>query len=389
MAKKHKTIALIVAGGRGERLNADLPKQYMQLGGKSILRHSIEAFLGNKAIDGVRVIIHPKDKELYKQATLGLKLLAPVIGGKTRQESVKNGLISLKNISPDYVLIHDAARPFINSNVIKNVISGLKNNKAVVPVIPVSDTVKKVKSGKILRTIERENLALAQTPQGFHYSDINKAHEKAAKNKKDFSDDAAVAEFSGITVKTVAGKKGNYKITDEEDMKRAKKELKYETRVGTGFDVHAFGLSSKNNLIMICGVPVKHERKLVGHSDADVGLHAIVDALLGAIGQGDIGLHFPPSDKKWKNADSAIFLKHAVKLVQEKGGIISNIDVTIICEEPKLVSYKNKMQKRVAEIAGIEQGKVNIKATTTEGLGFTGRKEGIAAQVVVSVMMVI
>lgn len=383
MARKHKTTALIVAAGRGKRLGSSIPKQYLKLGKKSVLRHSIDTFLAHEDIENVLVVINPDDEKLYKEATKGLKLSKPVYGGKTRQESVCLGLEAIG--SPGNVLIHDAARPFVSGKIISDVIKNLANNDSVVPVIHARDTIKNVEEGKISGTADRKRFAFAQTPQGFHFKTILKAHNDA--KGKEFSDDALLVEQSGGKVSTVEGSIGNFKITTEEDFTMAKKIIagESETRIGMGFDVHKF--IDGGSGIIICGVPVPYSRRLEGHSDADVGLHAIADALLGAIGQGDIGLHFPPDDDKWKNADSAVFISHILELLKKKGGQIINIDATIICEEPKIGPYREAMKKNVAEIAKINESRVNIKATTTEGLGFLGRKEGIAAQSVVTVSM--
>ncbi len=382
MAQKIKVIALIVAAGTGERCGGELSKQYQPVAGVPMLRRSAEAFLRHSGVDAVRVVMHPEHGALYARAMAGLNLLPPAHGGASRQESVKRGLESLEELAPDLVLIHDAARPFVSAEVIDRVIAGLKDATAVLPCLPVADTLKRVGGGTVLETIPRAGLYAAQTPQGFRYPEILTLHRAA---KTSVTDDVALYEAAGIKVLAVAGEAGNFKITTEEDMARAESMIGYETRVGTGFDVHPFEDSGAG--VTLCGVKIPHRQKLKGHSDADVGLHALVDALLGAIGAGDIGQHFPPSDMKWKNADSGRFVEHTVGLVKAQGGRIINVDITIICEQPKIGAHREAMRNRVAELLEIAPERVNIKATTTEKLGFTGREEGIAAQAVASVRM--
>lgn len=383
-------IALIVAAGRGSRLSGELPKQYLPLAGKPILRRTIKTLSHHPSIDYVRVVIHPDDIELYKEAIEGVAILDPVFGGETRQDSVRLGLESLESLTPSKVLIHDAARPFASIHLISRVLDGLHHHKAAIPTLAIADTIKRVKNGKAVETVSRDGLYLAQTPQGFIYDDIARAHKNA--KALHFTDDAAICEHSDIPVAIVHGSAKNIKITTHNDLERAEQFVQksyehHETRIGTGFDVHRFKPPvSDNNTIMICGVAVLHNQSIEAHSDGDVGLHAIVDALLGTIGQGDIGTHFPPSDPKWKDVDSSAFLTHAGKLVEEAQGRIVNIDVTLICERPKVGAYREKMRKRIAEILDISITRVSVKATTTEKMGFTGRKEGIAAQAAVSVV---
>lgn len=380
MARKIKVIAIIVAAGRGERFGGEIPKQYSLLAGKPVLRHTVEAFLAHPGIDAVQVVIHQDHKDLYTKVTAGLKLLPPVVGGTTRQASVRAGLDALDAHAPELVLVHDAARPFASAQLIDRVLHALEHAPAVIPSIPLADTVKRVERHTVLETVERVGLESVQTPQGFHFAECLKLHRAAA--GKAATDDAGLYEAAGLKVATVQGEAGNFKITLDEDIKRAEQMMQHETRTGTGFDVHPF---EAGDGVMLCGVKVKHTHKLKGHSDADAGLHALVDALLGAIGAGDIGQHFPPSDPKWKNADSGKFVEHAVKLIEEKGGRVINADITIICESPKIGPHREAMQQRTAELLGIASDRVNIKATTTEQLGFTGRKEGIAAQAVANV----
>lgn len=395
---QYNTIALIVAAGSGERLSGDTPKQYLPLNGKPILRHSVGAFSNHPQIDAVRVVYNPEYQALYNNAVGDLHTLPPVAGGKTRQESVRLGLLSLAQHSPQKILIHDAARPLVDARIISDIINTLDTTNAVIPTLPIGDTIKNCENGKITNTIPREKLMLAQTPQGFDYKEILEAHktlnsEPSIANSKDnnlplFTDDASLFEHLNKEVKFIAGSQNNFKITTKSDLQRAENIMRNntETRVGMGFDAHKYcAPKHQPNYIMLCGVQVPHEFSLEGHSDADVGLHAAVDAILGAIAAGDIGTHFPPSDNKWKGAYSSIFLAHAAKLAGEYGAQIVNIDLTIICERPKLLPHRDKMCETIAKILGIEKSRVSVKATTTEGMGFTGRKEGIAAQAIVSV----
>lgn len=393
MAKKSKIIALITTSGRGSRFSLEgLPKQYLNIAGIPILRHSILAFLNHPQIDDVICVIHPDDIALYNQATLGLDLLNPVFGGDTRQKSVFNGLEALSEIHPDKVLIHDAVRPFVSKKIISGVVEKLETHQAVIPAVAVEDTIKKYLDGKIEWTLERQDLWRAQTPQGFAYEDIMNSH-RAFKDLH-FTDDAALNEYGGIPVAIIPGSQNNFKITTKEDYKRAKemasilnKKIKEEIRCGIGFDVHTFRkkLAKENKFIKICGVDIEFDKKIKAHSDGDVAVHAVIDALLGAVCEGDIGTHFPDSDTRWKNADSLLMLDYTNNLVKKKGGTIVNIDVTIICEKPRIAKYTKKMREKLAKTLRISDQRINIKATTTEKLGFLGREEGIAAQAITNV----
>jgi 2-C-methyl-D-erythritol 4-phosphate cytidylyltransferase/2-C-methyl-D-erythritol 2,4-cyclodiphosphate synthase len=382
--KPVNTIALIVAAGRGSRFGATAPKQYVDLAGKPVLRHSLDTFAWHPKVGGVRVVIHADDRALYDLATSGLSLLPPVTGGATRQESVRRGLESLNDLKPDHVLIHDAARPLIDAGLIDRMLAALDRAPGAIPALPVADTVKRAIGGQIAETLDRRNLWRAQTPQAFRYGDIMAAHNGAV--GRDLTDDAAVAEAAGLAVAVVEGTEENFKVTTEADLRRAQQMLSpaLDIRTGSGFDVHRFGPGDK---IMLCGIAVPHDYGLIGHSDADVGLHALTDAILGAIAAGDIGLHFPPSDPRWRGADSAQFLAHAGSLVAARGGRILSADMTIICERPKVGPHRAAMVARVATILGLDPARVSVKATTTEGLGFTGRGEGIAAQATASVAL--
>lgn len=385
--------AIIVAGGRGQRFGGEVPKQYAPLGHGTVLEASLRAFLEHPSIDGVRCVISQDDDDLYEQSISGLNhehLLPPVYGGKTRQQSVLGGLESLLEESPDKVLIHDAARPFVSGKIISDVIFKLEKSPGVIPTVGVVDTLKKAHKENIEKTISRENLFCAQTPQGFRFKEIITAHREIKndpKKQKAMTDDASILEQSGLNVAMVEGSEINFKITTQGDHARAQSYLagmvkRYETRVGFGYDVHRLG---EGRGVRLCGVDIKFDKSLLGHSDADVGLHAICDAVLGAIGEGDIGEHFPPTDNKFKDMNSEVFLKHATQLCKKAGARITNIDVTIICEAPKISPHRGLMRERVGNIVGLIPARVSIKATTTEGLGPMGRGEGIAAQAVASV----
>ena len=376
--------ALLVAAGRGTRLPGDVPKQYRAIGGEPVLRRAAQAFLCHPAIDGVRVVIHPDDRALYDRAAAGLDLLAPVAGGATRQESVRNGLESLAEMAPDAVMIHDAARPFVSADAIAAARAALDVAPGAIVAIPVVDSLKRA-SGGHLTAVDRKDLWRAQTPQAFRYADIVRAHRAAA--GLDLTDDAAVAEHAGLGLAIAPGSEDNFKITTEEDILRAERFVAArpaQPRTGMGFDVHGFG---PGDHVWLCGVKVPFGRGLVGHSDSDVGLHALTDAVLGALADGDIGAHFSDRDPRWKGARSEVFLKHAAELVRARGGRILHLDLTLICEQPKIRPHHAAMVARVAEIAGLEPTRVSIKATTTEKLGFTGRGEGIAGQAVATVLL--
>ena len=377
---------MLVAGGQGERVGGDIPKQYQSLCGESVLRRVVRLFADHPGIDAVRVVIRQADRALYDLATAGLQLLEPVAGGSTRQESALRGLESLTDLAPATVLIHDAARPLCHPGVITRVIAALGSARAAVPCVPVRDTLKRVASTEplVVRTIERAHLWQAQTPQGFHFEDILAAHRQWAGHA--LTDDAAVAEQASIAVTIVEGDEDNIKITTAADFSRSERWLNAggETRTGFGFDVHRFG---PGNHVILGGVAIPHNEGLVGNSDADVVLHALTDAVLGAIGAGDIGQHFPPSDPQWRGASSEIFLRRGIQLIAEARGRITNVDVTIICERPKIGPHHKAVVEQIARILAMEPARVNVKATTTEGLGFTGRHEGIAAQAIATVQI--
>ncbi len=391
--------ALIVAAGRGSRAATASapPKQFAELAGKAVLARSIEAFGRNEAISSIVVVIHPDDIGHYQaaldqiDAAVREKLMAACHGGETRQASVRRGLDTLAGSGVESVLIHDAARPFVTRNIIERVIAALAVAPGAIAAIPVADTLKRADARlRIAGTVERGGVWRAQTPQGFSFAAIRDAHARAAAaGRSDFTDDAAIAEWAGLEVALVPGEDRNVKLTTQQDIDMARTLLerttsrqRTETRSAGGFDVHKFAPGSS---VWLCGVEIPHDARLEGHSDADVGYHALTDALLGAIGAGDIGQHFPPSDVQWKDAPSRIFLSHAGALVAQRGGRIVNVDVTILAEAPRVGPHRAAMCAAIAECLGIAVARVSVKATTTEGLGFTGRREGIAAMATASV----
>lgn len=384
---------LIVAAGRGTRAGSSaVPKQYRQLAGKTVLARAIEAFAAHPQIRTIQVVIHPDDREPYNACTAGLDapMREPVSGGDMRQDSVRAGLHALATVAPDAVLIHDAARPLVETDVVGRVLDALKDHDGAIAALPVTDTLKRSGSdGSIAATVSREGLWRAQTPQGFRFDKILAAHDSAhAAGRSDFTDDAAIAEWAGLRVALVPGSARNLKLTDQEDFALAEcliaPSRQLESRTGTGFDVHRF---CEGDHVWLCGVRIAHDKALTGHSDADVGLHALTDAILGALADGDIGQHFPPSDPQWAGAASHIFLRDAARRVTERGGRIANVDVTLLCETPKVAPHREAMRSTIAKILQIAIDRVGVKATTTEGLGFTGRREGIAAMASATVLL--
>ncbi len=391
------TIALIVAAGRGTRAlpgkaghapDDTTPKQYRILAGESVLSRAMRPFIAHSRIDNVIVVIHPDDSDEYvKHALKHEKIGNPVMGGATRAESVLNGLNAAQASTPKHVLIHDAARPFISADVICRVLDALDTHPAAVPTLPAVDAMRRVGTdGTLADTVEREGIRRAQTPQGFRFSRLMPIMENAAANGTlpSLSDEAQAMIAAGQNVASVEGDPMNFKVTIPEDFTMAERLLAQpDIRTGQGYDVHTFG---DGDHVVLCGIKIPHGRGLSGHSDADVGLHTITDALLGAVAEGDIGRHFPPSDPQWKGMDSAIFLERAVEIVSERGYTISNIDLTLICEEPKITPHASSMIARVADLCGLDHSRISIKATTSERLGFTGRREGIAATAVATVI---
>ncbi len=376
--------ALIVAGGRGERLGGPVAKQYQRLAGIPVLRHALLAFCHHPAITAVATVIRGEDRALYDQAAAGLNLLPAILGGDSRQQSVLHGLQGLEPLNPDRVLIHDGARPFVSAMVINNVLAGLDGHAGAIAAVPVVDSLKRGRDSCIVDEVHRENLWQAQTPQGFAFEAILAAHRIAGAGH---TDDASLARAAGLEVALVAGAEENLKITTAVDLARADAAhaaRQFDIRVGQGFDVHRFEPGAQ---VRLCGVDIPHSAKLAGHSDADVALHAVTDAILGAIGKGDIGRHFPPGQAQWRNADSARFVSFAVDQVHALGGRLAHLDVTIICEAPRITPHHGMMAARLGAITGLDADRVSIKATTTERLGFTGRNEGIAAQATATVRL--
>ncbi len=382
------TIAIIVAAGSGTRAGGELPKQYQIIGDQPVICHTVDAFLKEQSIDDVVVVISQEHQAMYADALQGRSLRTPVIGGKTRQQSVFNGLKAINGDNPDKVLIHDAARPFVTSTTINAVIDELDSCPCAIPGVALVDTVSMVKNGKVAGQLNRDELRAIQTPQGFVFDDIFAAHQKAA----DVGDNNATDDSALMTsVAIVAGDIDNIKLTTANDIKEADKKMKNanladlpDIRIGQGFDVHAF---EPGDHVILCGVKIPFTSKLKGHSDADVAMHTLTDAILGALSEGDIGKHFPPSDPQWKGAASEIFLKGAIDLISQRGGMLAHSDITIICEAPTLRPFIDQMRQEMADIMGVELDRVSIKATTSEKLGFTGRGEGIAAMATATVRL--
>lgn len=381
MAKSQRIAVVLVAAGRGLRAGAGGPKQYREIGGVPVIYRAMETFSRHADVFAVQPVVNPDDSAMFTAAVAGLEHEPPTNGGATRQASVLAGLEALARHKPDIVLIHDAARPFVSEGLISRAIEAASRTGAAIPAIPVTDTIKLTgDAGHVEGTPDRARLRIAQTPQSFRFDVILEAHRRAAKDgRSDFTDDGAIAEWAGLTVATFEGDVANMKLTTPEDFVREEARLAAQLgdiRTGTGYDVHAFG---EGDHVMLCGVRVPHTRGFLAHSDGDVGLHALVDAVLGALADGDIGSHFPPSDAKWKGASSDQFLKYAIERVTQRSGRIANLEVTMICEQPKIGPLRDTMRARIAEISGVDISRVAVKATTSERLGFTGREEGIAA----------
>jgi 2-C-methyl-D-erythritol 4-phosphate cytidylyltransferase/2-C-methyl-D-erythritol 2,4-cyclodiphosphate synthase len=372
--------ALLLAAGSGTRFGGALPKQFRPLLGRPVLRHAAEALLAEGL---VQRLLPVGEGAPIREALAGLPHDPAVPGGATRHTSVRAGLEALAADPPDVVLIHDGARPLVPRGTIPALLEALRTHPGAIPALPVADTLKRGEAGVIAATVPREGLFRAQTPQAFRFAAILAAHRAAA---AEATDDAALLEAAGLPVALVEGSERNLKITRPEDLPRMEREMAGALlpRVGTGFDVHRLVAGRP---LVLCGVVVPHDLGLDGHSDADVGIHALCDAIYGALAEGDIGRWFPPSEAEWKDADSARFLRHAAARIASRGGVLANADVTLICERPRIAPHAEAMRARLAELLGCEAGRVSVKATTTERLGFPGRGEGIAAQAAVSLLL--
>lgn len=375
--------AIIVAAGAGLRAGGGVPKQYRCVAGQPLLRHAVQGLIDHPAIGGIHVVINPECRSLHDAALAGLPLPAPVAGGATRQQSVLAGLEALAGDPPDIVLVHDAARAFVPAHVIDALVAAFDDAgvDGACPALPQVDSLRRGAEGRFSGSVDREGLWRVQTPQAFRYPAILAAHRSAPAGA---TDEVAIALAAGLTVAITPGDERAFKVTEAADFAKAEAMTVYSSRAASGFDVHRFG---PGDHVWLCGVKVPHDAGLIGHSDADAGLHALTDALLGTIAAGDIGDHFPPSDDRWKGAASDQFLAHAAGLVRARGGIIDHADVTLICERPKVGPHREAMRARIAEILCIAIDRVSVKATTTEKLGFTGRQEGLAAQAMASVRL--
>jgi 2-C-methyl-D-erythritol 4-phosphate cytidylyltransferase/2-C-methyl-D-erythritol 2,4-cyclodiphosphate synthase len=382
--------AIIVAAGRGIRAGGEIPKQYREIAGRPVLARTLDVFLAHPQIGPVIIVIATEDSKRFQTLAAGFPdhgRIETVAGGATRTQSVRAGLLALEKHGPDAVMIHDAARPFVSAALIGRIAQALLTRDAVIPVLPGVDAMVELDSGgRMIAALDRTHYAGAQTPQAFHYGRLMSAYSQLGETA--LPDDAAVALRAGLNVQTIVGESGNFKLTTPEDFVRAETMLNTENAItvtGQGFDVHRLEAADS---MMLCGIEIRDGLGLAGHSDADVGLHALTDAILGAAAKGDIGQHFSPADARWKGAASHLFVSHAVELLKQAGGTLLHADLTIIGERPKVGPHREAMQRRVAELLGLETKRVNIKATTTEGLGFTGRSEGLAAQAVVTARII-
>ena len=381
--------AVVVAAGQGVRAGGDMPKQFKRVGGETLLRRSLLSFIQCPDIGLVQPVIRSEDADLVRTETAGLNILPPVSGGATRQASVRAGLEALLPRKPDIVLVHDAARPFASADLISRAIKAAEKTGAAIPALPVTDTIKRVdKAETVEATLDRGLLRLVQTPQAFAFPALLEAHRRAAaQGREDFTDDAALAEWAGMKVSVFPGEPGNTKFTTPDDFVRAEaiqSAALGDIRIGSGLDVHAFG---PGDHVTLGGVRIPHGQALTGHSDADVALHALTDAILGALADGDIGAHFPPSDAQWRGASSDRFLVFAVERVRARRGRIAHLDLTIVCEAPRIGEHRDRMRTNIAKLAGIGIDRVAVKATTSEKLGFTGRGEGIVAYATATVRL--
>ncbi len=372
-----RVYVLVVAAGRGVRFGGPTPKQWLDCAGRPLLSHTLEALAAAPDLAGITVVIHPDDSALYQNAvdkapSAAALLSSPAFGGATRQASVRKGLEALEAVQPDIVLIHDGARPFVSAGLVARATAAAGRFSA----LAVTDTIKQVAGDRIVASPDRASLRAVQTPQAFEFPLALAAHRAAS--RADLTDDAAVVEAAGRKVHVFEGDPGNLKVTTMSDLAEAERRLSpalTDVRVGQGFDVHAF---ADGDAVWLGGVSIPHSHKLEGHSDADVVLHALCDAIYGALGEGDIGAHFPPSDPQWRGAASSIFLAHAASRVRERGGVLAHLDVNLVCEAPRVGPHREAMRARIAEIAGVAIDRVGVKATTAEKLGFVGRREGVA-----------
>ena len=384
--------AVIVAGGSGLRAGGERPKQYQLIGGRPVIWWTCRAFLEHPAVSHVQAVIGEGHEAMFAAATEGLDITLPVIGGQTRQESCRIGIEAVARHAPSKVLIHDAARPFVSAALIEEVIGWLDRFQAVVPGMPVAETLKFAPGGIVSRTVDRSSIWAAQTPQGFHYAEILAAYRKAeAESTQGLTDDASVAEHAGIAISMISGQIENRKLTTADDIVIADRDMMGrhlqnlpDIRVGQGIDIHPF---EPGEFVTLCGVDIPYAQRLKGHSDADAALHALTDAILGTIGEGDIGTHFPPSDPQWKGAPSRIFLAKAVELLEARRGLIANIDITILAEAPKIAPHVAAMKACLSPLLHLDPSRIAIKATTMEKLGAIGRKEGIMAFATVTVRL--
>lgn len=374
-------VVLVVAAGRGERVGGDVPKQYRMLAGQPVLRRTLQALLQRFAPGEVRVVIDPAHRPLYEKTVCGLGLPEPLAGGPSRRESVRAGLEALAGDPPQDVWVHDAVRPFVSTTLLDRLAEALATRAAVVPVVAVADSLVRRSDGAVERYVPRAGLARVQTPQAFRFDLLLRAHRTVPCG--DFTDDGSMVWACGEEVATVEGEEENFKLTTPSDFARAERVLatRRTVRTGFGFDVHAF---AGDRPLVLCGVGIPHQRGLAGHSDADVALHALTDAILATVAAGDIGVHFPPSDPRWRDADSAQFLRYALEMLALAGGRLEHLDLTLVCEEPQIAPHRDAMRQRLAELTGLPLARVSLKATTTEGLGFTGRREGMAAYALVT-----
>jgi len=381
--------AVVVAAGQGLRAGGDLPKQFRRIAGHTLLEHALSAFIGAPKVTLIQPVIRQDDLSLASTLIGSMDVLTPVSGGTTRQASVRAGLEALAPRRPDIVLVHDAARPFASASLIARAIEAAEKIGAAIPALPVTDTVKRIDAtGRIEATVDRTTIRLVQTPQGFAFPALLEAHRRAAmQGYNDFTDDSALAEWAGMKVGVFQGEPGNIKLTTPEDFLLAEAQQFIplgDVRTGFGIDVHAFG---SGNHVTLGGIRIPNDKALTGHSDADVALHALTDAVLGAISDGDIGAHFPPTDPQWRGASSDRFLDFAVERVRARGGRIAHLDLTVVCEAPRIAAHRDLIRANIARLARIDVERVAVKATTSEKLGFTGRGEGIVAYATATVRL--